>query len=235
MSGWWKSDDRIKDAYRKNKIPRRKCFGCDDMLAPAEVKLYKMFPWNKMPTYDLNGKDIHYMNLFVLCRYCPKFPIISPEQAVYHQTQTMGNSEIIEKEKMNKDLIKKHDDLIESNKVLAMQINGLNTNHELLEKEFEKRSQFIKKKKEHINNLIHMMDPLLDVLSGVKEQVVSTIEDIGEVNIMGTSCGVCHVPISKTIAIIPCGHIFCEGCMSKLNSCPSCRGPSNKTMEVFLI
>ena len=39
-------------------------------------------------------------------------------------------------------------------------------------------------------------------------------------------CGVCVSPWSDPLELVPCGHVYCHGCVSQLpkNSCPHCRG-----------
>eukprot|EP00408_Alexandrium_pacificum_P039911 CAMPEP_0171281648 /NCGR_PEP_ID=MMETSP0790-20130122/66509_1 /TAXON_ID=2925 /ORGANISM="Alexandrium catenella, Strain OF101" /LENGTH=261 /DNA_ID=CAMNT_0011750875 /DNA_START=25 /DNA_END=807 /DNA_ORIENTATION=- len=40
-------------------------------------------------------------------------------------------------------------------------------------------------------------------------------------------CPVCHGPFRRSVALVPCGHAFCEGCVShwlqRSGSCPTCR------------
>mmetsp|Transcript_82691 Transcript_82691/g.257149 ORF Transcript_82691/g.257149 Transcript_82691/m.257149 type:complete len:263 (+) Transcript_82691:60-848(+) len=40
-------------------------------------------------------------------------------------------------------------------------------------------------------------------------------------------CPVCHGPLRKSVALVPCGHVFCVGCVAPWlqlsSSCPTCR------------
>lgn len=234
MSGWWNVDlIKIKKAYSKLKIPSRKCFSCENMITPEEVQYYKMFPWKEMPTYELNGKNIHYMNLFVLCKECPKIDIISPETAIAHQTGAPKIREVLEQEKMNKDLNKKLSDLIDQNNAIICQYESLNIRSEELMKKKNDVNNYIKERQAQIKQLNNILNPLNDALEAVQKNVEDILEE-SQKNIIGHICGICLSSMESNIfAIVPCGHTYCSDCINKLRTCGVCRGPINMKLQLY--
>ncbi|ACO53492.1 IAP-1 [Euproctis pseudoconspersa nucleopolyhedrovirus] len=44
-----------------------------------------------------------------------------------------------------------------------------------------------------------------------------------DVAIRVTRCGVCLLSKNRYVCLAPCGHLVCESCVFKLNTCPYCR------------
>lgn len=235
MAGWWSPDlVKIQKAYSKLKIPSRKCFSCESMVEPQNVKFYKMFPWKEMPTYELNNKRIHYMNLFVLCQNCPKINIISPETAIAHQTGAESIREVLEQKNLNIDLNKKLCDLVDQNNSIICQIENLNVRSEELMKEKKKADDYIEERKAQVKKINELLDPINSVLKDIQQNVDDILEE-SQKKIIETPCCICLSSMEKNMtAIVPCGHVFCTTCVDNLRTCGKCRGPINLKMQLYL-
>lgn len=47
-------------------------------------------------------------------------------------------------------------------------------------------------------------------------------------------CPICLEAAEKMSVLLPCGHLFCNGCVGKLDVCPICRAEVTQTNPVFL-
>jgi len=48
------------------------------------------------------------------------------------------------------------------------------------------------------------------------------------------SCPICFAEAPSLMALIPCGHVICNECISHFTGCPMCRTPITGTHRVFL-
>lgn len=47
------------------------------------------------------------------------------------------------------------------------------------------------------------------------------------------ACEICLVN-KKTIALVPCGHVWCSECASKVQTCPTCRANIISRLRIYI-
>ena len=108
----------------------------------------------------------------------------------------------------------------------------------LLESELEyyKAPKFIEMDTE---KLVQMNDEIADVKALYEEEITARVEKLlmkdakKSVRYTLPECNVCYDDTMCVDTVLPCGHMFCSRCASKLVECPMCRTVVSYTTFLF--
>lgn len=80
------------------------------------------------------------------------------------------------------------------------------------------------------NNILKLLLPIIDKLNELDTKHTTT-------NVKDLKCVICleeKNQLNEYSTINPCGHLVCNICIVKLNTCPTCRGPIKNKIKLYI-
>lgn len=137
----------------------------------------------------------------------------------YHKTKSELNKLIV--------CISKHQDELN---VIKYAINNIQTN------DTADMLQEVYNKKAFDGNVKYMTDQAA-ILAGECKAMKSILQDTNVGNFNKFMCSICTDKLIDTF-VDPCGHVFCEQCMSRIvnkTHCPGCRTSINSIKRIYTL
>jgi hypothetical protein len=110
--------------------------------------------------------------------------------------------------------------------VLIHQVDTINQSIEFLEKLEARKTKDIKELEQNKTQIMNGIERMDTIVKQRKKEYIKT-KDVME-------CSIC-MENKVNCVLIPCGHMYCSGCIMTDGICPHCREPFDKVQRLYFV
>ena len=109
---------------------------------------------------------------------------------------------------------------------LIHQVDTINQSIEFLEKLEARKTKDIKELEQNKTQIMNGIERMDTIVKQRKKEYIKT-KDVME-------CSIC-MENKVNCVLIPCGHMYCSGCIMTDGICPHCREPFDKVQRLYFV